>query len=79
MSRGCSLYPNVFKDAFYFVLVSPHPGGSGGESGLLCSKGDRGFWADSGPDPGGNLFVILILALRAAGCRDQVRTQLVGP
>ncbi len=43
--------PVVFKDAFYFVLVSP-PGGSGGGSGLSLSAGNRRFWVDSGPDPG---------------------------
>ncbi len=49
------------KDAFDF-LVSPPPGGSGGGSGLSFSLGDRGFWADSGPDPGGTLPCISILA-----------------
>ncbi len=57
----------VFEDAFCFVLVSPPPGGSGGGSGLTLSFGNRGFWADSGPDPGGDLFVMFILVLSAAG------------
>ena len=40
---------------------------------LLCSGfpqfsfDDWVFWAGSGPDPGGNIFLISILALRAAG------------
>ena len=45
------IIPAVFQDAFYFVLVSPPPGESGGGSGLSFSFGDRGFRADSGPDP----------------------------
>ncbi len=53
-------FPAVFKDSFFFVLVSPSPGVSGGESGgwsgLSFSLGCRGFLADSGPDPGGGSF-----------------------
>ncbi len=46
------MFPSYeFDDAFYFVLVSPHPGGCGGGSGLPFSLGDRGFRADSGTDP----------------------------
>ncbi len=56
----------VFKDAFVCFLGYPAPGGSGARSGLSFSSGDRGFCADSGPDPGGNLLCIFILALCAA-------------
>ncbi len=58
---------DVFKDPFCFCPWLPSPGGSGGESGLSCPLGNRGFWADSGPDPGENLFVIFMLALSAVG------------
>ena len=44
--------PAVPKLIFDVVLVPPPPGGPGGGSGLLFSWGDRGFGADSGPDPG---------------------------
>ncbi len=63
--------PAVFKDAFYVVLVSPPPGGSGGQFGLSFSQGYRGFCADSGPDPGGrNSSFILILVSRAPGIKS---------
>ena len=55
------LNPAVFKDAFYFVLVSPPPGGSGGGSGLSFSIGNRWFWADAGPDPGETYFWYRVL------------------
>ena len=44
--------PAVFKDAFYFVLVSPSPGGPGEGTDCHFPKGNREFWADSGPGPG---------------------------
>ena len=78
MQRAMSS-PAVFKDAFYFVLVSPPPGGSGGGSGLSFSSGDRGFWADSGPDPVGNLFLIFILALMLTSTALYVLTFNVFP
>ncbi len=37
-----------------------------GGCGLSSPSGNRRFCADSGPDPGGNIFRILILAQRAA-------------
>ncbi len=43
------------------------PRGVRGGSGLSCSLGNRRFLADSGPDPGENLFVICISASSAAG------------
>jgi hypothetical protein len=49
----------------FVICISP-AGGSGGGSGLSSPIQRREFWADSGPDPGGNLFLILILALSAA-------------
>ncbi len=36
-------------------------GGPGGGSGLQFSLGNRGCWADFGPDPGGNFIGILLL------------------
>ncbi len=59
--------PAVFRDAFSFVLVPLPRGGAGGGSGLSLCLGDRGFCADSDPDPGGNILSILILAVSAAG------------
>ncbi len=60
---GVLIYSNqdtaVFKDAFYFVLVPPSPGGPG----LSCSFRSRGF----GPDPEGVCILSLILTLRTAG------------
>jgi hypothetical protein len=35
---------------FLILFLAPLPQGS-----LSFSIGDRGFWADSGPDPGGNI------------------------
>ena len=67
--------PAVSKDAFYFLLVSPAPGGHGGGSGLPLSSGKRGLGADAGPDPGRNLFRIFILALSAAGIRGPTEPQ----
>ena len=58
--------PAVFKNAFSFFLVRPPRGGCGGGSGLSFSYGDRGFGADSGPDPWGNLILVFILALNKA-------------
>ncbi len=52
----------VFSQRCFF-LVSPTSVGSGAGSGLSFSSGDLGSWADSGLDPGGNLYVIFILAL----------------
>ncbi len=41
------------KNLFGILLLTPpHPGGPGGGSGLQFCNGDRGFGADSGPDPG---------------------------
>ncbi len=60
------LEPAVFEDAFYFVLVSPPPGSRGG-SGLSFSQVNRWIWADSGPDPRGDLIVLFMSALIAAG------------
>ncbi len=53
------LIPTVFEDAFCFFL-SPPQGGPGGGAGLTSSAGNRGFWADVCPDPGSNLFLVLI-------------------
>ena len=43
----------VLKMIFDFVLGPRSPGGPGRGSGLSSSIGNGGFWADSGPDPGG--------------------------
>ncbi len=43
----------VVQTIFCFCLGSSPPGGPGGGSGLLFSSGGQGFWAGSGPDPGG--------------------------
>ncbi len=61
------MYPVVFKDSFYSFLGYPPPGGSVVGSGQSFSPGGRWFLADSGPDPGGNIFVIMILAFSAVG------------
>ncbi len=68
LSIYMAAFPNlsVLKTIFYFCLAPPPPGGPGGGSGLSFSLEDRGFWADSGPDPGGNIFLLLIFALSAA-------------
>ncbi len=57
----CSLdlLPAVFRDSFFCFSVPPSPGGSRRRA-LPFSSGNRRFWAGSGPDPGGNLFLILI-------------------
>jgi hypothetical protein len=56
----------VLETIFDFVLGPPPPGGPGGGSGLTFSRGNQWFLVDSGPDPGGNVFLIFILALSAA-------------
>ncbi len=48
----------VFKKIFMFVLGPPLPEGPGGGSGLSFLLGNPRFWADPGPDPGGNVFLI---------------------
>ncbi len=71
---GSHIIPAVSKDAFYFVLASPSPGGSG--DGSHFPKEVGGF----GPVPAGikgdRTFFIFSLALRAAGlstCARQMR------
>ena len=62
---------------------------SGGGSGRPCSFKHRLFWSGVGPDPGGNLFLIVIstlstagislrLASRCPGCAD-MKTWMKGP
>ncbi len=55
----------MLKDIFYFFLDPPSPGVPGG-SGLLFRSGNRRFWADPGPVPGGSISLVLILAPSAA-------------
>ncbi len=62
--------PAVLKTKFKFVLGPPIPGGPGGGSGRPFPSGDHVFWADSSPDPGGNIFFILMLALSTARIID---------
>ena len=53
----------VLQPIFNFVFWAPlPPRGSRGRVRTVISSGSRGFWADSGPDPGGNLFLIFIFA-----------------
>ncbi len=49
----------------FLSWLSPPGGGSGRPS----SFGDRQFWLGFGPDPGGNLFLILIVTSSTAGTR----------
>ncbi len=69
MSCSSGYEPDVFKDAFYLVLP-PLPRRVPGE-GPDCHvpKEIGGFGADSGPDPGGSLSFISVLALSASGMR----------
>ncbi len=67
----------VLKDTSNVYLGPPLPRGVPGRIRTVISQGDRWFGADSGPDPGGNLFLIFILALSAARI-DPVRMPLVG-
>ncbi len=53
----------MLKTIFVNLFVAPLTQGG---SGLARSSGDLRFLADPGPDPGGNLFVMFIFALRAA-------------
>ena len=64
LSGSRRLYLAVLKAIFDFVLGPPLPPGGPGE-GPDCHfpKEIEGFWADSGPDPGSNIFLIFILAL----------------
>ena len=55
-TSGLRRFGSPLKSAiaiFNFILGAPPSGGPGGGSGL---PGNRWFWADSGPDPGGNIF-----------------------
>ncbi len=64
-SRGF-IKASVLKTIFKFVL-GPLPRGVPGEGpDCHCPKKIGGFWADSGPDTGGTILSILILALSAA-------------
>ncbi len=54
--RGDMVIPFVFKVVFRFSLVHPFSEGPRGASGLTFSLRNRWFWADSGPDPEGNVF-----------------------
>ncbi len=45
----------LLKAIFDFDFGPLPPGGPGAGSGRPFSYGDRCFWADSGPTPGGNL------------------------
>ena len=60
----------VFKDAFYFVLVYPPPGGPDCHwvSGRVW-PGSEGLWGRFWHGSEGNLFMIFIVALSAAGFR----------
>jgi hypothetical protein len=53
---------DVPKMIINFVFGPAPLGGPWGGSGLPFALGDRVALADSGPDPGGNPFFILILA-----------------
>ncbi len=46
---------------------SPAPGDPGGGSGLSFALGNRGYWADSGPDPGGVFDKQIVVVLGVAG------------
>ncbi len=63
-----SLVPAVFRTLLILLLcpLSPREGFGGG-SGLSFPKEILVLRADSSPDPGGNLFVIVMLASSAAG------------
>ncbi len=52
----------VLKMIFNFVLGPPLAGGPEGGSGLSFPSENLRFWADPGPDPGGNPFFIFVLA-----------------
>ncbi len=59
-------YRAVLETILIFFLAPIPPGGPEGGSGLSSSSGVPWFWADSGPDQGSNVFVILVLVLSAA-------------
>ncbi len=59
--------PNVFKDVLYFVLVSLPTGEPGGGVRTVIFPRRSGVSADSGPDPGGNLFLNLHFDLKRSG------------
>ncbi len=63
-SRTRVATPVVFKDAFYVVLVSPPLGGRGTGPDCHLSCGNRGFWAESGPDPGGKPHIYVSFGLK---------------
>ena len=56
----------MLKTIFSFLLGLPLPRGVPGEGPDCQSQGDQGFGADSGPDPGGYIFLISIVALSTA-------------
>jgi hypothetical protein len=64
-NKGFDLILAVLKTIFNFDRGPPSPRGPGGGSELPFSSGDRRFWADSDPDPGGNVFLVFILAFSA--------------
>ncbi len=66
-SRPADLPKAVLKTSFNFVLGPRLPRWVRGRVWTGISWGDRGFGADSGPYPGDNLILILILTLSAAG------------
>ncbi len=59
---------------FLIVIFAPLPRG-GGEGPDFHVPKEPVLWADSGPDQGGNLFVMTILAMSAAGiyCAERER------
>ncbi len=54
------LNPAVFNDAFYSILAPPSLGGVRGGSGPPLPSESRWIKAFSGPDPGGNTFVVVL-------------------
>ncbi len=58
----------VLKNIFNFILGPPSPRGvPGGRPDCQLPTKIGGLGADSGPDPGGILFLLSISALSAAG------------
>ncbi len=66
MGPGQTKILAVLKTVLNFVLGPPPPGGPGEDPDRHFSEAIGCFWADSGPDPEGNLFLIFILALSVA-------------
>ncbi len=83
INKGLSYFLAVLENVFHLILGTPSPGGSRGRVRIVISLRRSKVLGQFRPGSGGNLFVILILALSAAstcvGSKRHHKTSLVGP